>query len=104
MLNPLLGHLNDRNILAEEQTRFKGNLTTEEASYELTLTLLTWRIWRAPTNARKWRMGINSAFKGLSNEMVNALNNESVQGGIFRDSTKLLRTVNHDTSLNLIVP
>ena len=31
----------------------------------LTLILLTWTIWRAPTNASKWRMGFNSAFKGL---------------------------------------
>ena len=31
----------------------------------LTLTLLTWTIWRTPTNASKWRMGFNSAFKGL---------------------------------------
>ena len=31
----------------------------------LTLTLLTWTIWRAPTNASKWRMGFNSVFKGL---------------------------------------
>jgi hypothetical protein len=31
----------------------------------LTLTLLTWRIWRASTNASKWQMGFNSAFKGL---------------------------------------
>ena len=31
----------------------------------LTLTLLTWRIWWAPTNASKWQMGFNSAFKGL---------------------------------------
>ena len=31
----------------------------------LTLTLLTWTIWRAPTNASKWRIGFNSAFKGL---------------------------------------
>jgi hypothetical protein len=31
----------------------------------LTLILLTWTIWRAPTNACKWRMGYNSAFKGL---------------------------------------
>ena len=31
----------------------------------LTLTLLMWTIWRAPTNASKWRMGFNSAFKGL---------------------------------------
>ena len=31
----------------------------------LTLTLLTWTIWRAPTNASKWRMGFNSAFKRL---------------------------------------
>jgi hypothetical protein len=32
----------------------------------LTLILLTWTIWRAPTNASKWRMGFNSAFKGLN--------------------------------------
>ena len=31
----------------------------------LTLILLTWTIWRAPTNASKWRIGFNSAFKGL---------------------------------------
>ena len=35
------------------------------ASGMLTLILLTWTIWRAPTNASKWRMGFNSAFKGL---------------------------------------
>ena len=32
----------------------------------LTLTLLTWRIWWTPTNASKWQMGFNSAFKGLN--------------------------------------
>ena len=32
----------------------------------LTLCLLTWTIWRAPTNVSKWRMGFNSAFKGLN--------------------------------------
>jgi hypothetical protein len=31
----------------------------------LTLILLTWTKWRSPTNASKWRMGFNSAFKGL---------------------------------------
>ena len=31
----------------------------------LTLILLTWTIWRAPTNASKWRLEFNSAFKGL---------------------------------------
>ena len=36
----------------------------------LTLILLTWTIWRAPTNASKWRMGFNSAFKGLSNRYI----------------------------------
>ena len=30
-----------------------------------TRILLTWTIWRASTNASKWRMGFNSAFKGL---------------------------------------
>ena len=32
----------------------------------LTLILLTWTIWRIPTNASKWQMGFNSAFKGLN--------------------------------------
>ena len=34
--------------------------------WDLTLILLTWTIWRALTNASKWRMGFNSAFKGLT--------------------------------------
>ena len=33
--------------------------------WDLTLILLMWTIWRAPTNASKWRMGFNSAYKGL---------------------------------------
>jgi len=36
-----------------------------EMKFTLTLILLTWRIWRTSNNARKWHMGINSAFKGL---------------------------------------
>jgi hypothetical protein len=32
---------------------------------KLTLILLTWTKWRAPASASKWRMGFNSAFKGL---------------------------------------
>ena len=33
--------------------------------WRLTLTIKTWRIWWARTNASKWQMGFNSAFKGL---------------------------------------
>jgi len=36
----------------------------------LTLILLTWSIWRAPNNVSKWKMGFNSAFKGLLNNSV----------------------------------
>jgi len=32
---------------------------------DLTLILLTWRIWRVPYNASKWQIGFNSSFKGL---------------------------------------
>ena len=32
---------------------------------DITIILLTWTIWRARTNASKWRMGFNSAFKRL---------------------------------------
>ena len=35
---------------------------------QLTLILLTWRIWWAPNNASRWQMGFNSAFKGLMSE------------------------------------
>ena len=31
----------------------------------LTLILLTWRIWWAPNNVSKWQMGFNLAFKVL---------------------------------------
>jgi hypothetical protein len=37
---------------------------------DITLILLTWTIWRAPTNASKWRMGFNSAFKGLNRRLL----------------------------------
>jgi hypothetical protein len=33
---------------------------------KLTLILLTWTKWWAPASASKWRMGFNSAFKGLT--------------------------------------
>ena len=34
-------------------------------SKELTLNLLTTTIFAPPSNASKWQMGFNSAFKGL---------------------------------------
>ena len=34
-------------------------------SLDLTLILLTWRIWRVPNNASKWQMGFHSSFKVL---------------------------------------
>jgi hypothetical protein len=33
----------------------------------LTLILLTWTIWRAPTNASKWRMGFNTYPANVDN-------------------------------------
>ena len=35
-------------------------------NHSLTLTLLTWTIWRAPTCTSKWQMEFNSGFKGLT--------------------------------------
>jgi hypothetical protein len=31
----------------------------------LTLNPITWKIWRVPTNASRWQMGLNWAFKGM---------------------------------------
>jgi hypothetical protein len=38
----------------------------------VTLILLTWRIWWAPNNASRWRMGFNLVFKGLKSDKNNA--------------------------------
>ena len=40
-------------------------LCHSECQCELTLILLTWRIWRASNNASRWRMRFNLALKGL---------------------------------------
>ena len=40
----------------------------------LALILLKWTIWRAPTNASKWRMVFNSAFKGLKKLVCKGVN------------------------------
>ena len=37
-------------------------------NFELTLILLTWRIWWAPNNASRWQVGFKSAFKGLKSD------------------------------------
>ena len=44
---------------------FLLNAAFSMALLDLTLILLTWKIWWAPNNASKWQMGFNSAFKGL---------------------------------------
>jgi len=41
--------------------------------WDLTLIQLTWRILWAPNNASKWQMGFNSAFKGLTPYVNEAL-------------------------------
>ena len=37
-------------------------------STTLTLNLLTWTKWWPPANDSKWRVGFNSAFKGLNQQ------------------------------------
>ena len=46
-----------------------ASICVKDSCIILTLTLLTWTIWRAPTNASKWRMEFNSAFKGLTQKI-----------------------------------
>jgi len=40
-------------------------ITETHQTDHLTLNPLTWKIWWAPNNASRWRMGFNSAFKAL---------------------------------------
>jgi len=46
--------------------------SVERIQVRLTLILLTWRIWRASSNASRWKMRFNPAFKGLISEKNNA--------------------------------
>ena len=55
--------------MALPQTYKTSQLKTVLICLYLTLVLLTWTIWRAPTNDSKWQMGFNSAFKGLSDHL-----------------------------------
>jgi hypothetical protein len=50
----------------------------------LNLNLLTWTIWRAPTNVSKWRMGFNSAFKGVMEINANYRSDQAECNGKFR--------------------
>ena len=50
----------------------KRKIAVRCKSKPLTLTPLTWRIWWVPNNASRWRMGFNSAFKGLKNRSAYA--------------------------------
>ena len=65
---------------------------------QLTLILLTWTIWRPPTNASKWRMGFNSAFKWLTED-------ESIRS--IRKHTSTCATTDrhlpHDLNRHLVV-
>ena len=46
-------------------TRFTGHNLQVSSGLFLTLNLLTTTIVAPPSNASKWQMGFNSAFKGL---------------------------------------
>ena len=52
--NPKYGVPRDIPLSSTLLSDFASSITTA-----LTLVLLTWTIWRAPTNASKWRMGFN---------------------------------------------
>jgi hypothetical protein len=59
-------------------------LTIQGNQNPLTLTLLTWTIWRAPTNASKWRMGFNSAIKGLKYRCEKLISHNWEGGALYK--------------------
>jgi len=55
----------DYSILIYHDLNSRQRKSAQINKLNLTLNLLTWRIWWAPNNACRWQMGFNSAFKGL---------------------------------------
>ena len=71
----ILGSGNERNMkmyknICRGITRLGTYFLVRDRLGIITLILLTWTKWRAPTNASKWRMGFNSAFKGLRSSRI----------------------------------
>ena len=69
----------------------------------LTLILLTWTKWRAPTNASKWRMGFNSTYKGSMYYNIALRNCEIYSGSNLRESTAVVNVTFHLASSWLTV-
>jgi len=63
----LFAIISDKLHISDEfvQTLLAPLLIALRMGRDLTLILLTCRIWWAPNNASRWQMGFNSAFKGL---------------------------------------
>jgi hypothetical protein len=56
-------------VMRESLRKLKGKCETVVQSgsmWQLSLILLTQRIWQAPNNASKWQMGFHSAFKRVN--------------------------------------
>jgi hypothetical protein len=70
MLNRLLAHLTKYNILTDEQYGFRTKLTKENATYNLT------------------------------NEILKAMKNKLIEGGIFCDVENAFDSVNHNILLS----
>ena len=64
----LVKKLQGKKSISRPRRRWEDNVTMNAFTHlrtPLTLILLTWTIWRTPTNTSKWRIVFNSAFKGL---------------------------------------
>jgi hypothetical protein len=62
----LHGPLNQKTVILNLNTLHFPWWIQMNIPCDLTLILLTWRIWWAPNNVSRWQMGFNSAFKGLT--------------------------------------
>jgi len=89
-------HLN-RSLLTSWPWRWRHYDSSKH--WELTLILLTWRIWRAPNNASRWQMGFNLAFKGLiTSQKTRVFSNE-----VLRTSNCTRKTCIRITSIRVFL-
>ena len=88
----LLTFRNNAKLVQSDTSQNNINFINKDTfiyNVQLTLNPLTWKIWWAPNNTSRWRMGFNSAFKGLRNILLKGNSITDIHPNTFWNKRKL---------------